>query len=273
MRLRPRRRRAGLGGELTGRGATPALLAAAALAACAPPRYVRASRRALAAPGAAAVETTNGRTASMVYAARTGAGVVVVDLGWARAGRALDRALGTLGAGRGDVAAVLLTHSHRDHVGAWRAVRGAPVYLGAAEVPLLFGERRHGGWAARLADFLVAPRLPRRGELRTVPVAGDTVLVFGADTVRGFATPGHTAGSTSWLVRGVLFIGDAASAHVRGGGLREARSGYAGDVAESRRSLARVRRLVARHPVRLVCTAHARCSEPTAAVWDAISGR
>jgi glyoxylase-like metal-dependent hydrolase (beta-lactamase superfamily II) len=267
--LRLGRQRAGLGGELTPRGVA-ALLAVAALAACAPPRNVRASRRALAGSGLASAETTNGRTASMIYAARTGAGVVVVDLGWARAGPALDRALGALGARRGDVAAVLLTHSHRDHVGGWRMVRGAPVYLGAAEAPLLFGERPHGGWAARVADFLVAPRLPRRGELRAVPVLRDTTLVFGADTVRGFATPGHTAGSMSWLVRGVLFVGDAASAHVRGGGLREARGAYADDVGESRRSLARVQRLVAPYPVRLVCTAHARCAPAVDATWRAI---
>jgi glyoxylase-like metal-dependent hydrolase (beta-lactamase superfamily II) len=232
---------------------------------------VRSNRRALSTPGVSAAETTHGRTASMIYAARTGAGVVVVDLGWTRAAGALGRALGALGAGPRDVAAVLLTHSHRDHVGAWRAVRGAPVYLGAAEVPLLLGDRRHGGWAARLADFLLAPRLPRPGELRTVPVAGDTALVFGADTVRGFGTPGHTAGSMSWLVGGVLFIGDAASAHVRGGGLRGARRGYAGNVAESRRALGRLRRAVAPYPVRLVCTAHARCAPAVEATWRAIA--
>ena len=291
LRLRHHRRRAGLGGELAagarlrgafarnqlfrmvrrGRAATAAVLAGAA-AGCAVPRYVRQSRRELAAPTRAAAVTTNGRTASLIYATRTGAGVVVVDLGWSRAGRALDQALGELGATRADVAAVLLTHSHRDHIGAWRALRTVPFYLGAAEVPLFDGERHHAGWAARAADWVLAPHLPRRGELRVVPVAGDTVLAFGADTVRGFAAPGHTAGSMAWLVRDVLFLGDDASAHVGNGHLRKARGGYAGSVTQARRSLARVRRAVAPYRVRLLCTAHARCAEPSDRTWEAISG-
>lgn len=247
-------------------------LGAGALSACAVPSAVREGRRALAVPHVSAAATTNGRTASLIYAARTGAGMVVVDLGWSGAGRALDRALGELGAERRDVAAVLLTHSHRDHLGAWRALRSVPFYVGAAEVPLLFGERAHGGWAARAADWLLAPRLPHRGELRVVPVAGDTVLVFGADTVRGFATPGHTAGSMAWLVRDVLFVGDAASADARTGRLRGARVRYAESVARSRWSLARVRGAVAPFHLRLLCTAHARCAPATAEVWQAVAG-
>ncbi len=279
MRLRRReRRRPGLGAELTrrrlaGRRAAAAAFAAAttwAASGCTP-RYVRASRQALTVPGLAAVATTNGRTASQIVAVRTAAGVAVVDLGWTRAARAYDRALASVGARRDDVVAVLLTHSHRDHVGAWRAARAAPFFLGAAEVPLLFGERRHGGWAARAADWLVAPRLPRRGEVRVVPVGADTTLVFGADTVRGFVAPGHTAGSMAWLVRDVLFVGDAASASVGSGRLRRARRGYAESVARARRSLARVRRATAPFRVRLVCTAHARCAAPTPETWAAIT--
>jgi glyoxylase-like metal-dependent hydrolase (beta-lactamase superfamily II) len=233
---------------------------------------VREGRRSLAAPGVSAAATTNGRTASLIYAARTGAGVVVVDLGWSGAGRALDRALRDLGARREDVIAVLLTHSHRDHVGAWRALRAVPFYLGTAELPLLFGERPHAGPGARAADWLLAPRLPRRGEVRVVPVARDTAVVFGADTVRAFATPGHTAGSVSWLVGDVLFVGDAASADVLTGRLRSARALYAESVAESARSLARVRRATAPFRVRLVCTAHARCATPSAEAWRAVAG-
>jgi glyoxylase-like metal-dependent hydrolase (beta-lactamase superfamily II) len=252
-------------------GRAPALLAAAAAAGCSAP-FVRANRQALTVPQRSAVATTNGRTASQIFAARTAAGVVVVDLGWGGAAGAYDRALTGVGARRGDVVAVLLTHSHRDHVGAWRAARGAPFYVGAAEVPLLFGERAHGGWAARAADWLVAPRLPRRGEVRVVPVGGDTVLTFGADTVRGYALPGHTAGSMAWLVHGVLFVGDGASAVAGTGRLRPARSGYAEDVGQARRSLTRVRRAVAAAPPRLVCTAHARCAEATPATWAAVTG-
>jgi glyoxylase-like metal-dependent hydrolase (beta-lactamase superfamily II) len=225
-------------------------------------------RRALAEPGRAAAETTNGRNASLVYAARLDGGVVVVDLGWTRAAGALDRALAAVGARREDVAAVLLTHAHRDHVGAWRAVAHAPFVAGAADLPRLFGEGPHRGWIPRAADWLWAPDLPARGRVRAVAVARDTALPFGRDTVRAFGVPGHTAGSVAYLVRGVLFLGDAASTPwPGGGGLVPARRGYSDDAADARRSLRRLRAALAGTPVRLLCTAHARCVRADSAAW------
>jgi len=250
--------------------ATAGTLAAAATG-CAPARPVRATRAALEVPGLAAVETTNGRNASMVYAVRTSAGVVVVDLGWSGARGALTRALARLDATPADVAGVLLTHSHRDHVGAWPLVAHAPFYLGADEVPRLFGERPHGGWIPHAADWLRAPRLPARGTVRVVAIARDTALVFGRDTVRAFLMPGHTAGSMAYLARGVLFVGDAASATLVGDRLRPARRGYSDDPAAARRSLARLRVAVAPYEVRLVCTAHARCAAATSESWAALA--
>jgi glyoxylase-like metal-dependent hydrolase (beta-lactamase superfamily II) len=288
-RLRVRRvgaRRLGrLGAQLAGRwrGARPAArralgaglaaCAAAHGAACGTPRAVREGRRALSEPGAAAAATTNGRNASLIYAARLGARVVVVDLGWSDAERALDSALAAVGAARRDVAAVLLTHSHRDHVGAWRAVAHAPFVVGAAEVPRLFGERAHGGWIPRAADRLRAPRLPARGRLRVVPVTADTVLTFGRDTVRAYPVPGHTAGSVAYLVRGTLFLGDAAtSPWPRDGPLAPARRGFSDDPAQARRSLRRLRAALAGVPVARLCTAHARCTPADAAAWERLAG-
>jgi glyoxylase-like metal-dependent hydrolase (beta-lactamase superfamily II) len=201
----------------------------------------------------------------MIYAARTSAGVVVVDLGWSRADRALRDALRRVGATPDDVVAVLLTHGHRDHLGAWRAVRRATFWVGAGEAPRLRGARLADGWIPRLADRLRPPSLPRAGELRVASIAADTVLLFGTDTVHAFVVPGHTAGSAAFLLRGVLFVGDAAS-HGRGG-LRPARRGYTADVRLARMSLARLGRTVAPLAPRLVCTAHARCAPNTPALW------
>ena len=241
-----------------------------AAAACAAFGGIAESRRALEEPGRAAAETTSGPNGSLIYAARTSVGVIVVDLGWSGADGALRRALARLGATPRDVVAVLLTHSHRDHVGAWRLVAHAPFWVGPGERALLLGEAAHGGWVARWADRVWRPRLPRAGALTIRELAGDTALVFGPDTVRAFALPGHTAGSVAWLVRGVLFVGDGMSHDKTDGRLRPARPSFSASVPTARASLARVAAAVALLDVRLVCTAHARCAPPRPALAAAL---
>jgi glyoxylase-like metal-dependent hydrolase (beta-lactamase superfamily II) len=54
------------------------------------------------------------------------------------------------------------------------------------------------------------------------------VFAVGADTVRAYVVPGHTAGSAAYLFRGVLFVGDAVT-HTRAGGFAPARRGYSDD--------------------------------------------
>src|SRR3712207_6998395 len=49
----------------------------------------------------------------------TDSGVIAIDLGWGEAGWALRRRLRELDAAPEDVTDVFLTHSHRDHIGAW----------------------------------------------------------------------------------------------------------------------------------------------------------
>ncbi len=216
--------------------------------------------------------TTNGANASLLVARRTDAGVVVVDLGWRGAERALDDALARLGARPRDVVAVLLTHSHRDHVGAWRAVAHAPFHVGAGERARLLGQAAHRGWIPRLADRLRRPALPD-ARLDVREIGGDTALVFGRDTVRAFALPGHTVGSVAWLVGDVLFVGDGASHAPRNGSLRPARRGFSDDARGAWRSLVRLRAVVAPFRVRAICTAHARCAPADSATWRRLTGR
>jgi glyoxylase-like metal-dependent hydrolase (beta-lactamase superfamily II) len=199
----------------------------------------------------------------MIYLARTGAGVVVIDLGWTGADEALDRGLERLGASRADVGAVFLTHSHRDHIGAWRALSAAPFYLGAPEVDLLLGRSEFRGWVPRLADRLHRAPGPRPGQLQLHPFSGDTTFVLGADTLRAYLVPGHTAGSAAYLFRGVLFAGDAISKTYVSNELRPARAGYSDDAALARRSLADLLAKAESLGVRVVCTAHARCAPYT----------
>ena len=243
-------------------------LAGVALLACAP--VPRDSLRLLEDPGRAAVATTNGRNASMLYVARLDSGVLAIDLGWRDADAALRAALRRVGASERDVVAVLLTHSHRDHIGAWRALSRAPFYLAAPEVDRLLGATEQGGWIPRLADRVRRTRGPHAGELRLRPFAGDTAFVLGRDTVRAFVVPGHTAGSAAYLFRGVLFAGDAVS-HTRAGRLRPAKAGFSDDAELAGRSLTRLLGTVAAYEVRSVCTAHARCARFDAALRGRLS--
>ncbi len=233
---------------------------------------VRGAVRALEADDRVRVATTNGANASLLLARRTDAGVIVVDLGWSGADAALRDALSRLGARPADVVAVLLTHSHRDHVGAWRAVAHAPFHVGAGERARLLGRDPHRGWIPRLADRLRRPALPDSGAVRVREIGRDTALVFGRDTVRAFAMPGHTVGSLAWLVGDVLLLGDGASHAPTRGTLRPARRGFSDDAARARASLGRLRGAVAPYRVRLLCTAHARCAPASDATWDRLTG-
>lgn len=214
-------------------------------------------------PRAAAV-TTGGPWTSMVFAARTDAGVILIDLGWDPTGERVREALDRIGASPAEVAAVFLTHSHRDHVAGWRTVQHATFHLAEPEVPRFLGEDEHRGLVPRIIDRIVPPDLPQRGEVELVSFDGDTAFAFGADTVRAFAAPGHTAGSAVYLFRDVLFLGDAIS-HTPGLGFQPARPVHTDDSNTSRASLEALWPRVLPLEPRLACTAHARCAAIDAA--------
>lgn len=202
---------------------------------------------------------TGGPNQSMIYVLQTTAGLILIDLGWWGARDALHTALLGLDSDSTDVVAVLLTHAHRDHIAAWPAVAHATFHVGAAETDELFGEAGYDGWIPRTASQVVPPQRPARGALDVVALSTDTTLVIGADSVHVFLVPGHTDGSVAYLVRRVLFAGDALAQDILGR-FRPARSGYSDDVALARISLASLFERIAGFDVELICTAHARCS-------------
>jgi glyoxylase-like metal-dependent hydrolase (beta-lactamase superfamily II) len=222
-------------------------------------------------PGATAV-TTGGPWTSMIYAARTDAGVVVVDLGW-DGGDHLLAALDELGAEPEDVIAVFLTHTHRDHIAAWPLVAHASFHVAEPEVPYFLGQVEHRGTASRIAS-VIPPNLPEPGELDLQPFAGDTAFVLGADTLWAFHVPGHTPGSAAYLFRGIVFAGDALS-YTRLRGFHAARTLFSDDVREARLTLDDLWRRLEPHEPRRVCTAHAMCAdfESLLEEWSWADGR
>lgn len=214
-------------------------------------------------PPRAVAVTTLEVTRSMIYVARTDSGAIVVDLGWTGAGRDLRRALRRVGSTPEDVRAVFLTHSHRDHIRGWRAVRDAAFYISSSELPHFTGGRAHADFASRFAAAIFLGLYPSVGDLDVRPFDRDTAVVVGADTVRLFLLPGHTAGSAAYLVRGILFVGDAVS-YSPFRGFKEAVARFTYDAAANRESLAWLRQRVEPYRVEWVCTAHAKCARPEA---------
>lgn len=195
----------------------------------------------------------------MIYVVRTSEGVVAIDLGWWGNERALEDALRKLGASPSHITKVFLTHTHRDHIGAWRLVRHAEFHIAAAERSRLIGDTPHRGWIPKLADRIKRPALPRTGELSLHTFSQDTSFVVGSDTVRAYLVPGHTPGSTIYLFRGVLFLGDAATYSLLGG-FASAKRGYSDDARVAAQNLGRLWPRLRFGDVRYVCTAHASCA-------------
>ena len=93
------------------------------------------------------------------------------------------------------IEAVLITHTHHDHIdGLWDMVRltGAKVYVGRGEV------------AAALACASKAIPDPV-----VIPLDGGERIAVGDLAIDVIATPGHTRAGVSYLVDGCVFTGDS----------------------------------------------------------------
>jgi hydroxyacylglutathione hydrolase len=206
---------------------------------------------------------------SMVYVARADSALVVIDLGWYGAGRALRRELRRMGATPEQVTDVFLTHSHRDHIAAWKVVRHARFHMAEDEVPLFLEQQAHRDFPSRLANRVLGNSAPPPAPVRVSGFLPDTAFVFGADTLHAFAVPGHTAGSTVYLFRDILFTGDA-TVHVHGFGAGPAMRMFTADVRQSRASLAALRERLEGKRVDWICTAHAKCARWSDRYWEKV---
>jgi glyoxylase-like metal-dependent hydrolase (beta-lactamase superfamily II) len=148
-----------------------------------------------------------------VYLISTPTGPVLVDsaapgmFGW------LVKSLHQVGLVPAQLAGVILTHFHIDHVGTAMALQkhGVPVYALAPEVPILMGELPHSGYRGTAGKILLAAErlvfgTPSFSEVRSLEV-GQKIL--GTDWCV-IGVPGHTPGSLALFNQetGDLLSGD-----------------------------------------------------------------
>lgn len=151
------------------------------------------------------------------------AGATIVDTGLPGYRDQLEAAVRETGHHPRDVAAVLLTHGHVDHVGGAESF-GAPVHIHPADLPLARDPSRNRTdrnlawylpWPATSAFVIHALRNgATKGRTLEDPVTiadGDIVDVPGSPRI--LHTPGHTAGSCvfEFPEHGVAVLGDVLS--------------------------------------------------------------
>ena len=149
------------------------------------------------------------------------------------------------------LAGVFLTHIHADHIlGLPDVPRGTPLHLGA-------GETAPRAFMNIFAQGVTDDAL--EGHVALSEWRGALVDIFGDGSVWAIAAPGHTPGSTAYLVRTtrgpVLIAGDAC--HTQWGWEHDVEPGeFSLDLPQSRDSLAMLRKLVADHPAITVKLGH-----------------
>ena len=100
-----------------------------------------------------------------------------------------------------NITAVLLTHTHGDHVAAIKLFKKAKIYLSKQEEQMINGKKSVFLWFGNKIDTKVYSLID-----------ADQVFKIGNIKIKGILTPGHTPGSMCYLINDkYLFTGDLLS--------------------------------------------------------------
>jgi len=159
------------------------------------------------------------------YIVEDGDRLTIVDAGVPRSWESLLDALRSLKRSTDDIAAVVLTHGHFDHLGFAERAREAldvPVYVHENDVPLTRHPRRYGYerspayyFATQFRAFPIVAALLRNRAWWPAPIADVHRYEHGTLDVPGrplvVPTPGHTIGHCALQLpdRDVVIAGDA----------------------------------------------------------------
>jgi glyoxylase-like metal-dependent hydrolase (beta-lactamase superfamily II) len=153
-----------------------------------------------------------------VYLVDGSEGLTLVDTGQSGRVSRIEDALRNAKRPPGEVANILVTHYHPDHIGGLAELArktGAPVYVHPLDAGIVrSGAPSPEGTPRSLLGRALMPMIRSKGtDPATVSqeLVGEEELPI-AGGMRVIHTPGHTPGHTSflWPTRGVLFVGDAA---------------------------------------------------------------
>jgi hydroxyacylglutathione hydrolase len=170
--------------------------------------------------------------------------VIVVDSGYPSSARRILAALQRQGVAKADVALILLSHGHLDHVGGANELRAeldAPVALHRLDAEIARTGRDRPLQPTDLRGRLFQPFMPRQIAPFEPDLVHDGDLDLAQFGVAGrtLHTPGHTPGSISVLLDEATVAGDLlAGGFLRGGSPREPY--FADDKQQLQASIGRV---------------------------------
>jgi hydroxyacylglutathione hydrolase len=166
---------------------------------------------------------------SYAWIVKTANGALLIDAGVDVTAAPVLAELKAMGLDASQVHTVLMTHGHNDHFGGLGAFQGARVLIGRGDAVYLRGEK------TTMPRFML-PKVNVPAKIEELEP--DATVALDGLEVKTVSIPGHTAGSTAYLIGGVLFTGD--SLMQRDGKLHMGPDFFSDDVAQNRKSIARL---------------------------------